>query len=532
VNLRKVRRLAEVLVASQLRSGRSTSNPRSLLGRPVILAIADAGLFLLAFGLLALALQGVANPVLDFRGIVAGAIPFAPLAAVGVVLIAGTSFELMSNARFAASDAANWMPLRPVEYVAASATAIAYTYSPAIALVLGGIGPLAFATGLGPAYLVAAGFSVLALFEGAFLVEMVRALSNRAGSIGSGRRGAASLVLRAVLLVVVILVLDLALNPVILYRAVQALSAIPTLASAIPLLWSSRSLAAVVAGSPWVALGFAIAQVAFVAVLAAIAAALRQRFWVPAPAEVRLGEHRYAARHPVLAAFGLDRAESALVGKDLRGFVRRRELLPLLVIPIVLVLLLAIEGTGFGMFGVLLWVGWVAGFFALLLAVTSVGQERRGLQLLFAFPVPARSVFRAKAVSVLIPVVIGAGAMSAAVGIWFGFPPATLVGTVVLTLADGAVLVLWGLVFASRYADFQERPRPQFVRPGPMIVAMGSGVVVLAGIVVPGAVALSAPSPTSFEFAAVSAGIALAFAAVAYRFARTGFDHLFVELPS
>jgi predicted permease len=497
----------------------------------VIIALADAGLFLAAFGLLTLALAPDPAAVASLGPLVVGVLPFVPLAAVGVVLIAGTSFELMSNARFAASDAANWMPLTPGEYVGASATAIAYTYSPAVALVLGGLGPLAFATGLGDAYLASAGLSLVALFEGAFLVEMVRALSNRAGAIGSGRRGAATMVFRAVALVVVILLLDLALNPVILLRFVGGISAVPILASVVPLLWSSRALAALDSGQPSVAGLFAVAQVAFVGLLAAIAAYLRRRYWVPAPAEIRLGEHRYAAKHPILSGVGLDRAEAALVGKDLRGFVRRRELLPLLVVPIVLVILLAIEGSGFGRFGVLLWVGWVAGFFGLLLAVTSVGQERRGLQALFAFPVPPRSIFRAKATAALIPVLIGSAAMAVAVGLWFGFPAPTLAGAVALTLVDGSVLVLWGLVFASRYSDFQERPRPQFVRPGPMIAAMGSGVVLLSAIVVPGALVLADPSPPNLPFAVVSAIVAIAVGAVAYRLARSGFDRLFVELP-
>ncbi len=531
MDLRKVRRLAGVLVASQLRSGRSLSDPKSLLGRPVLLAIVDVGLFLAAFVLVALALASSSLPVATWRPLVVSLLPFVPLAAVGVVLVAGTSFELMSNARFAASDAANWMPLTPTEYVAASASAISYTYSPAIALVLGGLGPLALAGGLGPAYVLAVGLAVVSLFEGAFLVEMVRAASNRASSVGSGRRGAATMVLRAVLLIVVILVLDLALNPIILLRFVGSLSAFPALAAVIPLFWSSRALAAATGGMFVDAAAFAAGQIAFLALLAAIAGALRRRYWVPAPSEIRLGEHVYAARHPFLSAVGLSRPESAIVGKDLRGFVRRRELLPLLVIPIVLILLLAIEGSSFGEFGLLLWIGWVAGFFGLLLSATSVGQERRGLQLLFAFPIGARTIFRAKATAVLIPVGIGTVLMTLGVGLFFRFPAATIAGALALAVTAAVVLVLWGLVFASRYSDFQERPRPQFVRPGPMVAATMSGVVLLSAIIVPGAYALSAPSSASIGLGVLAAGIAAGAGTVAYLLARGGFDRLFRELP-
>jgi hypothetical protein len=531
VDLRKVRRLAGVLVASQLRSARSTSDPTSLLGRPILLAIADVGLFLGSFAVLALPLHASPTPGSVWRSLVEELLPFVPLAGVGIVLIAGTSFELMSNARFASSDAANWMPLRPSEYVAASAAAIAYTYSPAIATVLGGLLPLAAVAGLLPVYALACGLGVVALIEGAFLVEMVRALSNRASTVGSGRRGTATMILRAFVLLVVILVLDLALNPLILWGFVGAFSGVPATAAAIPLLWSSRALADAAAGNLLLTAAFTAGQLAFVALLAVVAAYLRERYWVPTPAEIRFGEHRYAGRHPFFAAIGLSRSESALVGKDLRGFVRRRELLPLLVVPAVLVLLLAIEGASFGEFGLLLWIGWVAGFFGLLLAVSSIGQERRGLQLLFAFPVEPRSVFRAKVTSALIPVLIGAVAMTVGVGLWFRFPYGTLAGALVMTCGVGAVLVLWGLVFASRYSDFQERPRPQFVRPLPMIVASTSGVLLLSAIVVPSSLVLSAPSSASLALVAVAAVAALATGTGAYLLARSGFDRLFRELP-
>ena len=531
MELRKVRRLASVLIASQLRSGRSTSDPTSWLGRPAILAVADVGLFLVAFGALTAAIHGSTTPTAVWRSVVVGLLPLAPLAAVGVVLIAGTSFELMSSAKFASSDAANWMPILPREYVAASVTAIAFTYSPAIALVLGGIAPLAFAAGLGGAYVVAAVLSGLALFEGALLVEMVRALSNRASSIGSGRRGTATVVLRAVLLIVVIVLLDLALNPLILIQFVNSLTGLPAIVGLVPLFWSSSALTSALGGHVLDAVAFVGAQVAFVALLAVVAGDLRKRYWVPVPVEVRLSEHRYAEGHPWLAGLGLSSSESAIVGKDLRGFVRRREMLPLLVIPIVLVVLLAVEGSGFGRFGLLIWVGWVAGFFGLLLAATSVGQERRGLQILFSFPVSARSVFRAKAAGALIPVLVGVVAMAVGVGLFFRFSVVDLVTGLVLALVAAVVLVLWGLVFASRYSDFQDRPRPQFVRPGPMIAATFSGIVILSAIVVPGAYAIAAPSAASVDFGLAATGIALAAGTVAFFLARSGFDRLFRELP-
>ncbi len=528
----KVRRLASVLISSQLRSGRSTSDPKSFLGRPEVIGLVDVGLFLVAFAFVTEVVHlSTTMSAAGWRSLVVGVLPLVPLAAVGVVLVAGASFELMSNARFASSDAANWMPITPTEYVAASATAIAYTYSPAIALVLGGVGPIALAGGLGPVYGLAIVLAVLSLYEGALLVEMVRAVSNRAGSIGSARHGTAGVLLRAIALIFVIVLFDLALNPVFLLRFAGVLVGVPAILDAIPLFWSSSALTSAASGSYVAAAGYAAAQVVLLVLLALVAAFLRERYWVPTPLEVRLGEHRYAERHAVLSGLGLSRSETAIVGKDLRGFVRRRELLPLLVIPIVLIVILAVEGSGFGLFTLLLWIGWVAGFFGLLLGATSVGQERRGLQVLFSFPVSARSVFRAKATAVLIPVLIGVVAMTTGVGLFYGFPWWVLAASIALCIADATVLVLWGLVFASRYSDFQERPRPQFVRPGAMIGATFSGLVLLGAIVVPAAYALAAPSSTSIDLGLLAGVIALATGTFAFLLARSGFERLFRELP-
>ncbi|MGA9839829.1 MAG: hypothetical protein WBF81_02795 [Thermoplasmata archaeon] len=531
MDLHKVRRLAGVLVSSQLRSGRSTSDPRSWLGRPEVIAEADVALFLVVFALTWGVVRGLPPGSGTLLAAVSGVIPFLPIAAVGIVVIAGTMFELTSTAKFSGSDSVNWLPITPGEYVASSSGAIAYTYSPAVALLLGALLAFAVVEGTLVTFALAAVLTLLALVEGALLVEMVRSASNRASAVGSGRRGPATFLLRAIVLVAVILVLDLALNPVFLLGAVQRLSAFPTLSAAIPLFWSSRALSEWISGQYLFAAAFAAGQVAFVGLLGVLAARMRMRYWVPVAAEVRLEEHRYAGRHVVLSGVGLSRAESALVSKDLRGFVRRREMLPLLVVPVVLVLLLLIEGADFGTLGTILWLAWVAGFFGLLLSVTSVGQERRSFQLLYAFPISGRVVFRAKATAALLPVVGGAVLMSLGVGLFARLGLLSLAGIVLLTAGCAAVLTFWGLVFASRFSDFQDRPRPQFLRPSAMIAATASGVALLAAIAIPGGFVVADPTASNLGLAVASTCFALVVGGVAYFLARSGFDALFRELP-
>jgi hypothetical protein len=532
VNLHRVGRLSRILVVSQVRSGRASSDPGSFFGRPYAIAFLDLAAFLGAFAVVAWGLESVRISTTNLATLANDVFPFLPLVSVAAVLIAGVMFELTNTARFSGSDAANWLPITPSEYVAASSAAIAYSYTPAIALLLGGLLPIAVAGGVAATYLLCAGLSAVGLYQGGVLVEMVRATTQRSSGFGSGRRGQLGIVFRAALLVVIILAFDLAFNPVFLLAFLQRFSTYSYVTALVPFLWSTRGLTAWVSGDRLLGSAFALAQLGFVGLLVYLAGALRVRFWVPAASEIQISPAVSARGHPFLAMLGLSPAEAAIVSKDLRGFVRRREMLPTLVVPIVLIVLMLVEGSAIGAFGSVLWMGWVAGFFALLLAVTSVGQERRSFQSFYAYPISARAVLRAKATAVLLPALVGAAAMAIVIGFVFALAPLAVAAFVLVNGAGAVLLTLWGLVFAARFSDFQERPRPQYLRPGAMLGAMGSGMVLLFAVLVPAALAvLSAWGPDSLGFAAWTVAFALAASALAIHWARTGFDRLFREIP-
>jgi len=531
MDLHRVRRLAETLIASQLRSGRSTSDPRSFFGRPAFLAALDLALFLGAVGVAAGVVHESSLSSGDAAGLIRSFLPFLPIVALGVVAVAGLMFELTTTTKFAGSDAANWLPLSPMEYLLSSVAAISLTYSPAVALTLGAALPVAVDAGLVPIYVAGAVFSVFALVEGAILIEMVRAATQRLSSVSAGRRGQLSLVLRALVLVVVILLLQFAFNPVFLLGVAQHVEAVALVTFFVPFFWSTEALTLFVAGNTAVAALFTTGQLLFVGFLAYLASDLRERYWSPNPSEVRLESHRYAARNPVLDLLGLTGAESAIVTKDLKGLVRRREMLPTLVVPVVLAVLVVVEGAALGGFVSVLWAGWVAGFFALLLSGTSIGQERKALQSLYAFPLSPTNMVRAKAASVLLPATIVSLGLTLVVGLYFGLPATTAFLVLLLVLGSAVILTFWGLAFASRYSDFQERPRPQFMRPAGMLAATGSGMVLLFAILVPGTAALFFPSPFSWALGVVCAAFVVAGGTVAIFWTVTGFRQLFRELP-
>jgi hypothetical protein len=278
------------------------------------------------------------------------------------------------------------------------------------------------------------------------------------------------------------------------------------------------------------------AQLFFAALLLFIAAQLRVRYWVVSSTEFSFDAHEYARHHPLLSAIGLSRAESAIVTKDFHGLTRRREMLPMLVVPLVIFIVILVEnsgGTGSGLPRVwgLIFVGWAGGFLALLLATTCVGQERRALQTLYAAPLTGRSVFRAKTVSVLLPALIVTVAVSLAAAAIFGLSWLPAGGMVLVGCAAAVAVGFWGLVFAARFSDFQDRPRPQYLRPSAMVAATMSGMCILFAVLIPGAVALAATGASALGGAVLCVTLAGGFSGIGWYFSRSGFDRLFRELP-
>jgi hypothetical protein len=534
MDLHRVRRLAWVLVASQIRASGRNADPKKWSNQPSVYGWVDVALFAGLFAVVLVALRGAGGPDSPAGRVVGTALPLLPLFGVGAILVGGLMFELTTTAKFASSDAANWLPLPPREYVLASGIALAYSYSIPIAAIVGGFVGAAAAVGLAGAGGLAAVLSAIGLLEGAFLVEMVRAVGQRSGG-GSARHNRLGVIARALVFVVLIVVLELAFNPVILFDSLSALHAFGRLTELIPPFWGTYALLVYLAGDPLEAAAFAVGVVAFAGLLLAAANALRQRFWSVSAPESHFGPHRYGDAHPILRRLGLTAAEGAIVAKDLHGFGRRREMMPMLLLPLILLIVIFIDGSvgggGIGGAGLLIYAGWATAFTALLIASTSLGQERKSIWHLYAAPVVPRSVFRAKLTAAVIPSWAVCVAAAAFVGVVGGAGPLDAVGFGIAAAAASLVLAAWGLGFAARYSDYEERPRPQPMRPMAMLAAVGSGSVLSLAILVPVVLGMGAGGTTGEIGIAVSAGLAAVFGFASWRWARSGFDRMMREIP-
>ncbi len=540
MDLRRIRRLATVLVTSEIRSGRSTSDPRSLFGRPLILLLIDAGVFvpLLLLGAFGMRRLGASAPP-EVALLAAQLLLLLPILATGIVLVAGIMFEFSTGSRFSGSDAVNWFPVTPREYVIASSLAVTLAYSPPVAFVLGIAGALGLALGLFPSFVLAALLSVVALFEGGVLIELLRSATQRATSALSGRKGRLTLVLRAGLFLVVVLLFELAFNPLFLVGLFGAFSGLAEASTFIPFFWATRALSAWFLGNQVQAALFVVGQLAFVGFLVYAAAEVRVRLWSPAPAEVKMEPHAFGAGHSTLKRLGLDRRESSLLWKDLVGLGRRREMLPILVIPVVLAVIgflqpgvSATEGPN----PTLSWWGaWISGFFALMLSSTSLGQERRAVQSLFAYPISGRTLFRAKvAECLLLPSALGT-VVNLCFAIIYRFPLLAEVGMAVTSFVAILAGTFIGLSIATRYSDFQDRPRAQFVRPWPMMAGIGAGTAVIFAIVVLGHAWLFSAAPYAMPDLAeglIALAVGAAVVPLAFGLARRGADRFLEELPT
>lgn len=536
MDLRKSWRLAGVLVASQMRVGRAGTDPKSFFGRPISLLFANCvafAIFLLgavaAGEVLAQAAPG------DPATLLAEYLPFVPLAGVGAVLVGGMMFELATTVKFATSDAVYWLPIRSDEYVVGSSFALVALYFLALSVLSGialGLGLVAGQLGLA---LFAVLLGVVGLFEGALFIEIVRAVSQRAGAVGP-KRGSAALVVRGAVFLLVILAFEVGFNPVLLLTVVHAVSGLGPLGLAIPFLWPSDAVAAAATGNGLGSLAAVAADLGFVVAVALTAAEVRRRYWVPAGGELRFDAHEFGRQGRTLGILGFTPAEAALVGKDLRGLVRRRELLPQLLVPFAVgVVLLVSRGGGQSAdvitFGIL---AWASGLSALLMAASSFGQERRAVVHLYSLPLAPNSVLKAKATAALL-VSLLASFVLAGVGIALHRPPLPALPATVLAFVVSVVVgTMVGLVFGTRYADFQERPRPQFIRPLPMLGAFGLYAVLGGGAA--GATLLigyGTFGPLTTLSALVVAGLVLAgvIAGLA-ALARSGVRSLLRQLPA
>ena len=546
MNPRKIREITGVLVKSQLRSGRSGLGAR-LFSNPIVVFVLDAAVFAISAGIAYLILQAVGalppDMVSFLNTLTIQAVTSLPALIAPFILVAAVLFELSVSSKFASSDVVNWLPVSQTDYVTASVLSVCYTYSFVPALALGVTLPLAAWAGILSAWGISAVLSLVSLFAMGALVEIMRAAINRVSSLVYGKAGRGTLVIRLVVMVVVILVVELGFNPTILSSLIGSFTGVVNTAFFVPFFWPSVSIGYYLQGASFLSVAFFGLTVAFALLVLFAAVKVRARYWSPVPVTIEVTTTKYEPRAGFLQSLGLTAAEAALVRKDLKGYTRRRELIPQLALPVAFVALVLVQelsmpASDSGPSAASVYPFWlIGGIMAIIVAASSVGQEGKAILNVYSSPMSPRAFFRSK---LLVASIFGWTTVLALLVVSSILASATIevfLASLAVSLIVAVECTLFGFAVGTRFPDLQERPRPRFIRPLGLLIGMVVGIIVAFITALP--LVLWPFMGGYFEGLGISFGVAVAgglvFGAVvsfvAYRLALSGASELLAEIP-
>lgn len=544
-----VYQLAKVLVTSQLRSTRQISRSRRLIGRPIFLAIADVVVFAVA----TLIVSGIVNALSQSRNqaiqkaltsAAVGGLTSIPLFILSGIVTLGILYEVSVSAQFASADTVNFLPLSSSEYVLASTLSIAYVYSPFWILTVGAVLPLAAYYGLINAWALMVILSLLALLTGGIIVEMIRAAVNRVSSVFYRRGGRSIIFGRLFITVAVIAFFQLLVNPNFLLPVIGALTQGATAGWFLPFAWYLEGVLTLINGENLQAVFFSAGAGFFTASLFAVAVELRSRYWVPGIVTVRVTNSVYAPRRGIIGKLGFNQIESAIIRKDFKSLLRRREMARFLAIPVAVLIPIMLPffspssagNLNLGQFLILpLYLGLVLS--ALLLSMTSVGQEGRAVMNLYTLPMGAKEIIRAKAsVPIIVTGIITTALMLLLIVLLHLQPGSSLVYYILIfpVLFEQS---LFGLLIGTQFPDFSEGPRSRYVGIAGSLVGTLVGTVLAVITLLPVIIYLVIAGGNFFFEPGlfVAIGITLLIAGtsslVCYRLAIANTNRLLHELP-
>ncbi len=474
MNFKVVFKLATVLTKSQLRGYQRRRLIARIFGDPRIILATDAalvgGLAFLGYFMTSTILPNEIQKAI--QEIVTDGLAGIPAAIAFAAILFGILSEISQPVESMSMDLVNWLPISPAEYVAGSTISFSYTYSFMLSLFLGiSLGP-AVAFGAVQVWGAAAIMSILSLFIGACVVELLRALTNRISSSFYKKSGRSGIFVRLFLTIIILVLFQLLFSGRVIVYLLKSVMQTVRAVWFVPVVWPSLTVLRMSQGSLDTSLLFGVLSFSFMAGLFALAAKFRALYWAPVPVSIRLTTQAYRPAMRRMFIPGLSAAESAILRKDLRSLTRRREMARFLAIPFVLAISMGVSLYPIGATPI----PERSGFFALIplyilpiaifcgiVSMTSFGQEGAAVWNLYMAPVGARQLLRAKLV---LAVLLGAAFglfMLAVLGLLLRATVAYI--PVLLPLGIAVVLEesVLGLYFGAKFPDFRETIRSRYV---------------------------------------------------------------------
>jgi hypothetical protein len=482
--------LATVLFKSYFRASRL--GRRSFFSNPKVLLAIDATLFVIPFAFLAYVLPLVPA---EFRSLIqpvaVEALVVMPVVLTTAIIVTGVLFELGQSSGLASSEAVNWLPVSPSEYTLASSASVTFTYSPLLFLCLGVTVPLALSFGMLSVIPLFVSVSFVAFLWGAVIVEALRSVMNRISSSVYKKSGRLGIVLRIILVVILLVGVQTAFNPYILYTALSSIVSGISLVWFVPMVWPSVAVVYFLAADAFRVTAFTLLSLVFTLLIFEAASMLRARYWSPMPVSIAVSTSTiYVPQGKSL--LWLDPVAYAIASKELRSLTRRREMTRFLAIPIMLVVasLLPVltsgasAATGLSQVSFFL-LAEASIILPIMLSSISVGQEGKSISNIYMLPISAEELANGKLF--LSWLISGAGILGIALLMQFLAPVAMIQFLIVLVtvffnvLEEGYV----GLGAGARYPNFTIGPRARFLTFTGFIIAFVIGLLATAATFTP-----------------------------------------------
>ena len=267
----------------------------------------------------------------------------------------------------------------------------------------------------------------------------------------------------------------------------------------VPFVWLALLLSYTVNGLFLQGIFYLALSIVFIAALYYLAVYLNRRFGLYEPPAIRVQKSGvYSPKAGVWGKFGFSDVEAALIGKDLKSFTRRRELIGVFIPAIIFIIVPLLNSFGVVNGGtaptgqsttIFLWIIFVGppAFMAMLLGEVSIGEEGQSMLGIYASPISAKALVKSKYFLIVLFAAIIL-LISGTVGIIFYHPTiqdaiVAFVATFFLIIAASAISLTIGL----KGPDFSVTRRARMIRQEWSLIGLVActlgGAVVFAPLV-------------------------------------------------
>ncbi len=392
-----------------------------------------------------------------------------PVLMTSAVIVAGLMFELSQGSAISSSEAVNWLPLTPGEYVVASALSTSFVYSEILAITAGLTLPLALRTGLFDLWSPAMMLSLLSLILGALIIEILRSVMNRVSSTVYRKSSRLGMISRLVALILLFVVIQIAFQPYLLYYVLGQLTAGVETIWVLPIVWPAIALISFTGRDLLRAALFSGLSVGFTLLVYEAASQLRRIYWSPIPISISFDSStKYIPHSSSKLRLGYNPLEAALALKEFRALLRRKDMARFIAIPIVIIIssilpiLLTPGGGDLGepVFIITLMIPYIT---PLMFSTIVIGQEGKSVMNLLTLPIKPTELIKGKLAPAWL--ISGVATIGVMLGLEFITPISLIDASEILVTAILVIVInsFIGLGVGSRWPDYNVGARSRYV---------------------------------------------------------------------